>query len=73
MRPQTRTILSHLKSGQSINARQASHKYGIDRLAAHIGFIRKRGYDVATTLHRNSQNTGNFAIYSPVKMTLENE
>ena len=70
MRPQTATILRHLKSGRSITSAYAIENYGNQRLSEHIRDLRYRGYGIETTLHRNAKNNGNYAVYHPVKMTL---
>lgn len=50
LKPQSKTILRHLKTRHTISPLEAWGSYGIMRLAAAIFDIRKAGYTVDTTI-----------------------
>lgn len=43
-------VLGVLERGRTITAQQALNAYGIGRLAARIGDLRKEGYDITTAI-----------------------
>lgn len=45
---QNRTILAHLKSGQTLTQPEASQLYGVWRLSARIWDLRNEGYLIST-------------------------
>jgi hypothetical protein len=53
LKPQTRTVLAHLESGDSISPLEAWAVYGISRLAARIYDLRKAGYEIERELRRD--------------------
>lgn len=55
LKPQSKTILRHLKNHGRISPAKASVVYGITRLAACIFDIRKVGYEVTTKMREDEQ------------------
>lgn len=55
LKPQTKTVLRHLRKGQHISPMQALVVYSISRLAPCIHDIRKAGYNVSTEVKRDAQ------------------
>lgn len=47
---QRERILSHLKSGRTLNPKQAWNLYGCYRLSARIHDLKKAGFDIVTRL-----------------------
>lgn len=62
MDSQSQLILSHLKSGKSINPIEALNKYGCFRLSARIYDLKKSGYVIRTEIIE--ENGKDFAQYS---------
>jgi hypothetical protein len=55
LKPQSKTILRHLKTHGHISPAKAQVVYGITRLAACIFDIRKVGYEITTTIRCDDQ------------------
>jgi hypothetical protein len=55
LKPQTKTVLRHLRKGQHISPMQALVVYSISRLAPCIHDIRRAGYNVSTEVKRDAQ------------------
>ena len=55
LKPQTKTVLRHLRKGNHISPMQALVVYSISRLAPCIHDIRKAGYNVSTEVKRDAQ------------------
>ena len=55
LKPQTKTILRHLRKGNHISPMQALVVYSISRLAPCIHDIRNAGYSVTTDVKRDAQ------------------
>jgi hypothetical protein len=53
LKPQTKTVLRHLKNHDHISPMKALGVYGISRLAACIYEIRKAGYDIRADFARD--------------------
>lgn len=47
---QANLILRHLQSGERVNASDAESWWGVKRLAARIGELRTRGYNIESTM-----------------------
>ncbi len=62
---QEKKILNHLQSRKRITAMQALKKFECFRLAARIGDLKARGYDIETTMIERKGKR--FAQYSLVK------
>lgn len=55
LKPQAKTILTHLRNHDHISPMKALGVYGISRLAACIYEIRQAGYEVAAEFKRDDQ------------------
>lgn len=51
--PQTRLVLLHLERNRTISPLEAFGVYGITRLAARIFELKKAGFQVVTTIHKD--------------------
>ena len=54
LKPQARRILRHLEKSASISPMEALIVHGVYRLAASIHEIRKEGFKVYTTMHKDA-------------------
>jgi len=66
LKPQSKTVLRHLRGMKHISPAEALIVYGISRLAACIYDIRKVGYDVHCEMRQDAQGH-KYANYSLVK------
>lgn len=65
MESQTNLILKHLKKGKTINPVQALTNFNCFRLAARISDLRRKGYNITTTMHKSRKKV--WAVYSLIK------
>jgi hypothetical protein len=56
LKPQTKTILNHLRKRKSISTMEAMVAYGNTRLAAAIYDLRQAGYRIRTNIKRDEGN-----------------
>lgn len=66
LKPQSKTVLRHLKAGDKLTPMKALIVYGISRLAACIHDIRQAGYSVTTKTKSDAQGH-KYAEYALVK------
>jgi len=65
-RSQCDRILAYLKDGKRITAEVSYHLFGCMRLAARIADLKKRGYNIGTTMRYEIDEDGNpvrYAVY----------
>lgn len=63
---QNEAILKHMKSTGGITPKEAEKWFGCMRLAARIGELRARGYNIKTEMKR-TENGSAYALYTLVK------
>ncbi len=61
---QTEIILDHLLQHKSITSMEAFQNYGITRLSAAVFTLRKRGYDIDTTMEHATNRYGKKVSYA---------
>lgn len=54
LKPQARKVLRHLEKDTSISPLEALMVHGIYRLAASIHELRREGFNVTTTMHKDA-------------------
>lgn len=67
---QTKAILNHLLSGETISQLEATQKYGVLRLGAIIFKLRNEGHVISTEqVHKPNRygNISNYAVYRLIK------
>ena len=62
-------ILEHMKQEGSITSAEAMNRYGIARLASRINDLKKKGYEITTTLVITKTRLGRKCRYA--RYTLE--
>jgi hypothetical protein len=63
--PQCRTILAHLKKGETITNAESMLVYHISRLSDVVRKLRLAGYDISTTMKKDGVG-GKYASYKLV-------
>lgn len=61
---QTNIVLFHLTKHGSITSMEAFRDYGITRLSAAVFTLRKRGYDIDTTIENSTNRYGRKVSYA---------
>lgn len=61
---QTNIVLFHLTQHGSITPMEAFTDYGITRLSAAVFTLRKRGYDIDTTIEHSTNRYGRKVSYA---------
>lgn len=61
---QTNIVLFHLIQHGSITSMEAFTDYGITRLSAAVFTLRKRGYDIDTTIEHSTNRYGRKVSYA---------
>lgn len=61
---QTNIVLFHLAQYGSITSMEAFENYGITRLSAAVFALRKRGYDIDTTIQHATNRYGRKVLYA---------
>ena len=61
---QTNIVLFHLERYGSITSMEAFENYGITRLSAAVFTLRKRGYDINTTIQHATNRYGKKVSYA---------
>jgi len=72
---QTQKILNHLKSGQSLNVKEAQELYGCYRLSARIHDLTSKGHSIASSrlIVPTKQDKGaRVAVYSYRQLNKDN-
>ena len=57
-------LLTHFEMGKSITQVEAQELYGIGRLSARIGDLRKLGYPIVTVKEKGKNRYGNTTNYA---------
>lgn len=70
---QTEDVLNHIKNNGSISSKEAFEKYGATRLSAIIFRLRRRGYDIQTTMETTITRYGKTVEYARYIMGKEKE
>jgi len=65
---QKQEILKHLQENKTITQRQASRKYGIDRLAPRIHELRNAGHNIESKLVARKKKNGRTCNFSEYKL-----
>ena len=65
---QLKEILKWLQAGNTLTSMQAIELWGASRLSGHIFELRKKGYDISTTMRETRTRFGNICNYAEYKL-----